>query len=67
MRTKAVLVKGDDKTWWYACDGCHGAIDYMERMKSMEMNDMSVQIGEYKGYKVRVMLRKPEEEQKEWN
>jgi len=42
-------------------------IDYMERMKSMEMNDMSVQIGEYKGYKVRVMLRKPEEEQKEWN
>ncbi len=38
-------------------------IDYMEKMKFVEMNDMSVQIGEYKGYKVRVMLRKPEEEQ----
>lgn len=32
MRTKAVLVKGDDKTWWYACDGCRGVIDYMERI-----------------------------------
>jgi hypothetical protein len=37
-------------------------IDYMEKMKPMEMNDMSIQIGEYKGYDVRVMLRKPEEE-----
>ena len=40
-------------------------IDYMEKMKMLSAiaNDVSVQIGEYKGYKVRVMLRKPEEEQ----
>jgi hypothetical protein len=35
-------------------------IDYMERTKSMGINNMSVQIGEYKGYKVRVELQKPE-------
>ena len=40
-------------------------IDYMEKMKMLSAiaNDVSVQIGEYKGYQVRVMLRKPEEEQ----
>ena len=35
-------------------------IDYMERTKSMGINNLSVQIGEYKGYKVRVELQKPE-------
>ena len=35
-------------------------IDYMKRTKSMGINNMSVQIGEYKGYKVRVELQKPE-------
>ena len=37
-------------------------IDFMEKMESVNANDLSVQIGEYKGYEVRVMVRKPKEE-----
>ena len=37
-------------------------IDYMGKFGPMEVNDFSIKIGEYKGYDVRVMLRKPEEE-----
>lgn len=34
-------------------------VDYMEKMKVMDADNLSIQIGEYKGYKVRVELRKP--------
>lgn len=37
-------------------------IDNMERMKPVDVNGMSVQIGEYKGFNVCVMLQKPENE-----
>ncbi len=37
-------------------------IDYMEKMSPMKVNDLSIKMGEYKGYDVRVMLHKPEDE-----
>ena len=38
-------------------------IDYMKKLSSIHANDMSVKIGEYKGYDVRVLLHKPEEDE----
>ena len=38
-------------------------IDDMEKMKPLVVNDMSVKIGEYKGYDVRILLHKPEQEE----
>lgn len=37
-------------------------IDDIESLKPLEVNDMTIRIGEYKGYDVRVVLHKPEEE-----
>ena len=37
-------------------------IDHIEELKPLGVNDMSVKIGEYKGYDVRILLHKPEEE-----
>lgn len=39
-------------------------IDYMGKWSSMNVNDFSIKIGEYKGYDVRVLLHKPEEDEK---
>ena len=38
-------------------------VDCMEKMSSMKANDMTFKIAEYKGYDVRVMLHKPEEDE----
>jgi hypothetical protein len=41
-------------------------IEFMEGFpKAASMNNMSIQVGEYKGYKMRVELVKPEEKQEQ--